>query len=290
VPIDSGSLWLVDRDTDELIDVNAALPGVQGVPFTTSVMGIEALPVPYRMPEYTDDAIRVIGRSVAVVLASNRIVYAHEASGCLVQDNLGPRTEPNSSTLGAGFDYSWTWSSSVPGPPALEGQGASGRHVAVNTCAGIAPTEQWHVTYDEVVQAWRVRGTLSGDQEALAYEDIRYLSDGGEVSFMIRSGATPSQDGWRISFDVTAGSAQSTGDLDNPPDGIPEIALGVATDPTFFQYRVGLAGPIGAHEGEGWYPVDIRPLLLVPGASSNQVGRVDPQQEPPAAGVELEWQ
>lgn len=290
VPEDSGSLWVMDRDTGELLDVNAALPGTQGMVFTTSVMGIEAIPRAHRMPEYTDDGIRRIGRSVAVVLANNRVVYAHETSGCLVQDNLGPRTEPNQETLSAGYDYTWSWSSSQVGAPFLEVQGASPRHVAVNTCAGIAPTEQWRLTYDEIAQAWRVRGSISGDQVALAYEDVRYLSDGGEVSFVIRAGVAPSRDGWTLLFDVNAGTAQATGDLDDPPDGVPEIALGVATDPVYYEYRVGLPGPIGDYAGEGWYHEDIRPLLLLPGASSNQVGRVNPQAQPSSGGVELEWQ
>jgi hypothetical protein len=290
VPLDSGSLWLMDRDTDELLDVNAALPGIQGLPFTASVMGIEAIPRPYLMPEYTDDAIRRTDRSVALVMSNNRIVYAHEETGCLVQDNLGPRTEPTQSSLSAGYDYAWSWSNNEVGAPFLEDQGASGRHVSVNACAGIAPTEQWRLTFDEILQAWEVRGSVSGVQEALVIEDVRYLSDGGEISFVLRSGVTPTRDGWAITFDVNAGSAQATGDLDNPPDGIPEIALGVASDPSYYEYRVGLAGPIGDHEGAGWYPVDVRPLLLVLGSSTNQVARVDPQEEPPGAGVELEWQ
>ncbi|MEZ4241998.1 MAG: hypothetical protein R3F59_38770 [Myxococcota bacterium] len=290
VPLDSGSVWLMDRDTDELLDVNPSVEGVQGMTFTASVRGVEAIPRPYLMPEYTDDGIRRIGRSVAVVLSSTRVVYVHEETGCLVQDNLGPRTEATQATYASGGDYATSWANTVTGGPVLELDGASARHVVVNDCAGIAQSESWRVTYDQNVGAWRVHGALSGDQVGLAHEDERYLSDGGEVSFVIRSGATPSRDGWTITFNVNAGSAQATGDLTDPPDGIPEIALGVSADPVYFEYRVGLPGPIGDAEGEGWYREDIRPLLLVAGSTSNQVGRVDPQNEPTGAGIELEWQ
>lgn len=275
VPIDSSALWMFDRDTDLVIDVNPAIEGDQGMPFTASVLGIEAFPRPHWMPEFTDDAVRRIGRSVAVSLSNNRLVFAHEETGCLVQDNLGPRTENAATSFTGPSDYTSSFASTFQGPPELEISDASGRHVLVNTCAGIARSEIWSVVFDQNLQGWRVRGTLTGEQEALAYENERYLSDNGEVSFVIRSGATPSQDGWRIEFTVNGGFAQATGDNDG--DGDPEITLGLTGDPVYFEYRVGLAGPIGDHDGEGWYPVDIRSYMLVPGASTNQVGRVDPQ-------------
>lgn len=287
-PIDSSGLWLFDRDTDLPIDVNAAVEGDQGLVFTSSVLGIEALRRPYQTPEYTDDGIRITARSVAVALSSNRIVYAHEDTGCLVQDNLGPRTQAVSGGYTTTGDYSSSFASTTVAVPVLELQGSSGRSVSVNACGGIANSEQWELVFDAIAQAWRVKGNLSGEQLGLAYENERYLSDDGAISFVIRSGATPTQEGWKISFAVDAGTAQATGDADG--DGNPEIALGVTSDPTYFEYRVGLAGPIGDAEGEGWLLEDIRPLLLVPGASSNQVGRVDPQKQPPSAAVELEWQ
>ena len=274
VPIDSGSLWLMDRDTDAIIDVNPGVEGDQGVDFTASVTGLAAIPRPYLMPEYTDDGIRVIGRSVAATLSSNRVVYVHEDTGCLVQDNLGPRTEPVTGGVSGASDYNISWGTSISGAPYLELEGASGRRVSINSCAGTAKSEQWRLVYDQLLQGWRVIGSLSGEQRELALEDQRYLSDYGEISFVVRAGSTPSRDGWTITFDVNAGAAEATGDADG--DGAPEIALGVSADPTYFEYRVGLAGPIGDRQGAGWYPEDIRPLLLVPGASSNQVGRVDP--------------
>jgi hypothetical protein len=284
VPVDSGSVWLFDRDTDTPLDINALVPGEQGLPFTTTVLGIEALRRPHLQPEYTDDEVRLTGRSVAVVLADNRVVFAHEETGCLVQDSLGPRTEEVSSGLAGPSDYETNYLDSVGGAATLELQGASGRNVSVNTCAGIAPSESWTLTFDQNQQAWRVEGQLSGEQQALAIEDERYVSDNGEVSFVIRSGITASRDGWSIQFQVDIGAAEANGD--NDLDGISEFVLGIAADPVYFEYQVGHAGPIGDSQGEGWLPIDIRPFVLVPAASSNEVGRVDPQE----ALIEVGWE
>lgn len=278
VPLDGRELWLFDRDTGAPIDVNPALEGDQGMTFTASVAGIEALRLPYRMPEYTDDPIRLTGRAVGISLSTGRVVFAHERTGCLVQDALGPRTLAQGS-FGGALDYTATYTTNVVGPALLESTGASGRHVVVNACAGIAKAEIWTVRFDQAAQVWRVRGSRSGDQVAAAREDERYLSDDGAVSFTIRSGTTPSRDGWSFTFQVEAGVAEAAGQDDG--DTVREYGearLGTAGDPTYFFYRAGLAGPIDDHEGEGWYPVDIRPFLLVPGGANNEVGRVDPER------------
>ncbi|MEQ1564778.1 MAG: hypothetical protein ABMA64_03985 [Myxococcota bacterium] len=284
VPLDGSGLYLFDRDTDELLDVNGAVEGAQGIPFTAPVTGIEALRRPYWTPEYDDDAIRVTGRSVAVSLASSKVVFAHESTGCLVQDNLGPRTTlGQTSTYVGTSDFTTSYLTSWPYGAQLELEGASGRHVSVNTCGGLALSEQWTARFDQNVQAWRVSGSVSGDQVELAYEDQRYLSDEGQVSFLIGSRATPSKDGWEITFTVEDGVAAATGDTNG--DGVTDLSLGVAADPVYFEYRAGLAGPIGSHEGSGWYPVDVRPFVLLPGASTDTVGRIDPQE----AQVEVGW-
>jgi hypothetical protein len=284
VPSDSSSLWVFDRDTDTVLDINALVEGDQGLTFTSTVLGLEALRRPHLLPQYTDDEVRLSGRSVALALADNRVVFAHEETGCLVQDSLGPRTEESSTGLGGPVDYDTSYLDSFVGAPTLEIQGASGRHVAVNTCAGIAPSETWTLTFDQNLQGWRVVGELSGEQQGIAIEDERYLSDNGEVSFVIRAGIMASRDGWTIQFQVDNGAAEANGDRDL--DGIAEFDIGISSDPVYFEYQVGHAGPIGDSQGAGWLPVDIRPFVLLPAASSNEVGRVDPQE----ALIEVGWE
>ncbi len=281
-PADGRSVWRLDRATDELLDTNAAVPGVQGLRLTSNVTGLEAIRLPYLMPEFDDSGVRRQGRSVAVALSSGAVVFAHEETGCLVQSSLGPRTvyDPNSLFQ----DYSTTFDS-VAGGPSLEQNGASTRHVVVNDCAGVAPAEQWTLRYDEVRQGWVVTGSFSGEQAALAREDERYLSDGGEVSFVIRAGALPTRDGWVIRFSVDSGVAAATSSsADNP---LRQVSVAVSGDLTPAVWRAGLPGPIGDHEaGEGWYAVDLRTVLITPAAATNEVGRVDPQ----TAVIDVGWE
>ncbi len=281
-PTPGRSLWRVDRATDELLDVNAAVEGIQGLDVTATVMGIEAIRLPYRLPEYDDAAIRRYGRAVGVSLSSGAVVFAHEDTGCLVQSSLGPRTvyDPNSINI----DYATTFDD-VVGGPILEQNGASTRHVLVNDCAGIAPAEQWTLRYDEILQAWVVTGTFSGEQAALAYEDERYVSDKGEVSFVVRAGSLPSRDGWVIQFAIDSGVAAATSSTST--EIIRQVNVGVTGDLAAAVWRAGLPGPIGDHEaGEGWYAVDLRTVLLTPSAATNEVGRVDPQ----AAIIDVGWE
>lgn len=280
VPVDGASLWLLDRDTDELIDVNAAAPGAQGMTFQSTVLGIEAIPRRYRTTEFTQDTLRVVDRTVALTLSDQRMVWAHEQTGCLVQDNLGPRTTASSPTA---LDYTTSFDRTVPGAPTLDLSAATNRAVHVNSCAGIALAEGWEVRFDQNLQAWRVKGAVSGEQAALAYDNVRYLSDDGAISFTIRAGSLPPADGDLFLFTVDPGVPDAIGDTNG--DGIPELTLGLGSDPVYFEYRVGLAGAIGDLGGEGWYAEDIRPFTLVASEAANVVARVDPQQ----AQLEVGW-
>ena len=48
-----------------------------------------------------------------------------------------------------------------------------------------------------------MEGSVSGPQEALAYENVRYVSDAGEISLFIRSGSqtTSDRDNFRFFID-----------------------------------------------------------------------------------------
>lgn len=284
---DGRSLWSIDADTDLPIDLNAAVEGDQGLFLGVPITGIEAIPLAYRYPERREvlRERREVGRSVAIALFSGRVVFAEEATGCLVQDGIGPRTVPNTASLVSTEDV--LLEPSVFGGPAMTGNAHNDRHVLVNPCAGVARDEAWTVRYDGAVGAWRVRSTTWGDHEALAFEDQRYLSDNGEVSFTIRSGAVPSEDGWSFTFQTDEGSLAATGDADG--DGLREIVLGAPGDPVFFQYPAGRAeqaaidwreGTIGTVDGR-----TDRPYVLLPGTGSDNVARVDPEN----AEVEARW-
>src|SRR5688572_5077764 len=191
------------------------------------------------MLEHNEDEVRVKGRSVAVSLSTGSVVFAHEETGCLVQDPFGPRSITNTA-FGPTGDYLLNAPGASLGPPLLELDGASDRHIIAHPCGGIAKPEAWAARFDQNVQAWRVTGSISGDQENLAYEEQRYLSDLGEISFTMRSGATPSKDGWHLAFTIDDGLADANGDFDG--DGIIDVSVGIGSDPVAFYYRVGMAG------------------------------------------------
>ena len=292
VPLDGSELWMVDRATNELLDINGLVPGVQGMPFPAPIAGIESMEHSFLSSELTDDGLRRRLRAVAVADVTGGIVFAEARTGCLVQDPLGPRTSlSGNDASGSSTDFQFSFSDDTVAGPVLEPNASDNRSVVVHPCAGIARDEQWTLIYDQNQGAWQVEGTVSGLQQGLAFEDERYVSDLGEVSFVILGGAQPSQDGWEITFTVDDGAAQATGNFDNS-DNVDENAVRVPGDPTYFFYRVGLAGATDdVSEDVDWYPVDIRPFVLVPGGATNLVGRVNPQipaNAPTQSGPEIE--
>jgi hypothetical protein len=267
-------VWIYDLVAGRVRDVNATAPGDQGMVFTSPVSGIEAMQVAYPFPDADDDGVQRWGRSVAVSLYEGRVLFMEEHTGCLVTDGVGPRTSTSSSN--DGYDHETSFSTESF-PPYLEQNSNNLNHVVVNACAGVAAAEQWSVTFDAGLQGWRVEGILAGEQSNIAWEDQRYTSDLGEVSFLIRAGSTPSQDGWQILFDVIDGALAATGD--NDLNGDRDIVLDMPSDPVAFTYRVGPSGG-------GWDVVDERPFVLVLSQSKDIAARV----EPPTGLIEVDWE
>lgn len=113
-------------------------------------------------------------------------------------------------------------------------------------------------------------------QQGLAFEDERYVSDRGEVSFLIRAGNEPTEDGWQFRFRVIDGVLAANG-VEDREDG-EDIPFAVPGDPVFFSYTV---GPTDVP----WDRIDERAFVLVPAQASDVVGRVDPQE----GDVEVAW-
>lgn len=274
-PLGGREVWMLDAETDQLIDINASAPGIQGMHFTSPVQGIEAIPVAYDHLQLDNDGVVVRSRSVAVSLYAGELAFMQERSGCLVQDGIGPRTDVES---GYGSTYDYEASFDAAGSAAYLEQNATNlHHVQVNSCAGVAPSELWTLRYSAVLQAWEVEGVFSGVQETLAFEDQRYTSDLGEISFTIRAGTIPSEDGWVINFEVLDGAMSADGNNDATDDR--EVQFDMPSDPIYFQYRV---GPTGG----GWDLVDDRPFVLVLSQDSDLVGRVEPQ----TGEIEVDWE
>ena len=278
VPTEARSVWMVDLDSGELVDINPLQAGIQGMPFNTPVEGIESIPMAYELPSVDDEGVREESRSVAVSLYEGEIVFMREGTGCLVPDELGPRTQEISQLSSRG-DYSVSFDG-VASAPFLQVNATNSRHVVVHPCAGIAREEEWTLTFDSIVQGWRVVGSLSGEQENIAVEDQRYVSDDGAVSFVIRAGGTTSRDGWVFQFSTFAGVLTANGDANRDGQIVSpeEQGLTLPTEPKFFHYRVG-------PDTGAWQTLDERPLILVASQGSDVAARIEPQ----SGDIEVVW-
>jgi hypothetical protein len=274
VPLGSPAVWLFDLDTGEVVDLNPLEAGDQGLNFASPVNGIEALPVKHLYVDETDEGVRRSGRSVAVALQEGKLLFIEEDTGCLMADGLGPRSRLSSDYTGTDYTRSYD---GVPGAAALEATDGSGRHVTVYGCSGLVRSQVWSLVFDVNEQHWVVEGTTSGVQQVVAYEDERYTTDDGTISFVIRSGSVATEDGWKIQFQVDSGAVSINGDQDG--DGIAEVRFRNPGDPVFFDYRV------GPNDG-GWKEVDERPFVLIPIQGANLVARADPQE----GDLDVTWQ
>ena len=193
------------------------------------------------------------------------MVFLGEDTGCLIRDGLGPRTSA-STTLTAGLDYSFA-PGDIDGGPELQPNSTNTRSVVVNRCGGIAINETWNLRYDANQTGWIVEGTVSGVQDSLAYEDRRYVSDNGAVSFVIQSGIRPSEDGWQFQFGVNSGLLGVTGD--STGDGTRDVSFSLPGDPMAYREVKTLTDNL-------WQPVVDQPYVLVPVSGSDLVAKIDP--------------
>ena len=271
-PIHANEVWLLDVDSGELLDVNPFTEGVQGMAFQEPVRGIAAVHGEVLLPERDPENERISGRAVAVSLQDDRVVFMAEETGCLLRTAYGPALAPYTDLSGS-VDYVDNFRTVVASPPYLETDAWYGEAVTFPACGGLTQREEWRLTYRSYLGGWEVEGDVSGVQKNVAYEDTRYVSDAGEFSLMVRSGGTPSRDGWRIEFRSSPGVVQADGDNLSQSSGR-NITLALPSDPVYFSY---LAGPAGEQTE--------RPYLLVVAEGADLAARVHPGD----GSVEATW-
>ena len=86
-------------------------------------------------------------------------------------------------------------------------------------CGGLAKSETWTMSYDALVGAFRVRGTLSGEQTGLMYPNALYTTDRGELTMEVDDDPTaPVDDGDTYLLSIGSGVAPiQVGSLPDKP-------------------------------------------------------------------------
>jgi len=195
------SVDIFDLTTGDPVDVNPWTAEVDSVWVGSLITGLAASEQTVDMNTLTP--IDEFEKRHAVV-ATTYAGYLHliEAdSGCqAVETAFGPYLESLSTGSNVAFeDVGPTSDTAMLQDP------VTSESVTVNPCGGIAQNQGWTVRYHEATLDWEVEGSASGVQELRAIEDTRYVSDDGEVSFVITSGAQASTDGDYFQFWVNDG-------------------------------------------------------------------------------------
>jgi hypothetical protein len=258
-PVGQNRVDLYDLATATFVVANSHTGDPWGLDLGSPVTGLAAAPFPVRLPETTEYGARVVEPTVAVSLFSGQLLQLEATTGCLAQDEDGPRSVEGDSNSFAFEDLGEASDSYIWMDEATE------RHVTVNQCAGIARSEEWQVVYDEVEQSWWVEGGESGAQDGRADNDLRYVSDQGAISFTIMSGLSPATDGDRYYLTINDGVLRASGDLDRYGDD--EHYFEMPGRPTPFWYDAGATGG-------GWDQLDRRAFMLWPITNSDYVVRV----------------
>lgn len=200
--------------------------------------------------------VNVRKKVVALTTLDGALFLMEGDTGCVVQTQVG------ATTVGSSSGSSYTYSGNAN--PSLSLSIATGEAFQTLPCGGVLLSEEWTLTYDGIAGNWEVEGSRSGIQQARAYEDQRYISDEGALTFTILSGTIPSVDGDQYSFTSDDGVLQLTSvDLGNGNFQ----PLEAPAPPVLFTYRSG-------EQGGGWDLLQEHPYALVPVLNSNRVLRV----------------
>lgn len=241
------------------VDPNPVTPEVEGVPLGAPVTGLSASVGPVWLQEVNPWGARDRVPVVGVATALGDVFLLEGPSGCAVKTGIGPAV-PDAYTS----DDLDVTDLGTPSSTAMVADAVTGAYVVASSCGGVTRDESWTVRYDSATLSWVVEGSLSGVQAARAYEDVRYVSDTGAISFFLASGAYPPTDG--DSFAFTTG------------DGLVAMRASFLTDTDSYSWF--LSGRPAAFEtengrsGGGWDEVDRRQYLLLPVTQSDLAARL----------------
>ena len=171
---------------------------------------------------------RVIGKAVAATMYNGAVVLLEADSGCAALDFEGPHVPQN-----RGFESIVFSDVGNPSNPDMVADEATDRRIQMSRCGGLVRTEEWTVTFDEVLGNWEVEGSMSGIQGQRAIDGERWVSDNGGFSFTMVAGSQPASEGDRFTFFTDEGILR----IDAIERGDGQIMpLELPGEPTVFQY------------------------------------------------------
>ncbi|MFT5585871.1 MAG: hypothetical protein ACI9VR_003466 [Cognaticolwellia sp.] len=256
-------LW--DLDLQDWYDVNPVTAEIDGLYIGAPISGLAASSDPILLQEEGPYQARERDRVVAISSFEGVVKVAQATTGCLTQDAAGPSVTFGENASDVGFD-----DSSPTSTPSFTAD-VFGDAVQVNPCGGIARTQSWQMVYDGSQGNWQVEGSVSGFQERRVTEGVRYVSDRGEISFLISSGSRPTTDGDAWFFTVDNGVLKI--DFDRNGNGVgdqAETPIDVPARPVSYSYLAG-------DQDAGWVGVNRKVGVILPVTGYDNVCKVDLQ-------------
>ena len=265
-------------------DPNPADPEVQGIDLGAPVSGLSASVGSVRLQQLTAWGAYPFAPAVVVATQDGFVFMLDATTGCGVVTERGPHgpNELLDSSSGAIYSYLQDQGPVSDASLAVDSYG-TGEQITMSQCGGVARGESWEVVYDSSVVSWTVTGSLSGKQESAAFDDTRYVSDRGAISFLIQSGSAPATDGDRFEFLVDRGLLSWAG-TDKDESG--SIEAGSADKfweapgrPLAFSFE---SGPTGG----GWDNLDRKEMAILPVENTDIAARVFLD----AGKAEVDWE
>ncbi|MCO4771967.1 MAG: hypothetical protein KDA24_18190 [Deltaproteobacteria bacterium] len=202
------ALWMLDGLTYEVIDINTWTPEIdpmnlsagslgQGAP----ISGLAATPGAAKTWQVDERGERLPRYGVLATTFAGTMYWIDAASGCLIHDL------PANAFLdiAGGNEDSAFRDVGNPSDPVLFYDDEADSAMTTHPCGGVTLTEVWTFLYRETLQAYEVSGSRSGEQQGLAYEGERYVSDKGEISVLLLPGNAATTEGDAWAFPVNDG-------------------------------------------------------------------------------------
>lgn len=260
-PSELNRVDVYDLLADEWIDVNPLDGEVAGITLGSPVVGLSASTEPVLLQSLANSGARDDDHVVLTTTFDGAIRLFEGSTGCLAIDALGPRV----STSSNGDDGVEVIDELPSSDPVLYVEPSTLSPIAPQRCGGILRSETWTLTFDEIDGSWRVEGSRTGEQSERAIENQRFVTDNGEMSLLVLSGASPSSDGDRFEFATTDGVLRITEVLRAGSNQPTPIEL--PGPPVIFNME---AGPTGG----GWDADRTQVHALVPVTGTDLVMRM----------------